>query len=470
MPTARPQRQPPRLRRGIGCNLEPHRCTMLGMRQTVAGALFVLFSTALPAVDAQPLEAGKLHRSVACRRDKGFSYALYLPSNFDPAKAWPVVVCLDPGGRGSVPVDLLKPAAERLGYVVAGSNDCKNGPWEPQERAMDALLRDLEGRLNPAEGRCVTAGFSGGARAAFHLARKRPRLFGGVLACGGFYAQRDDAPSKEQAVCFVAGTLDFNYAELTHADRELEALGAPHGFIVFPGEHRWPAADLMGQALSCLRGATGRAEEEVAGRNALAEELLGLWEPIATPGSTSGYRRMCAIASFFSGTPAAAKAGARAATLGEDPAVRAELDAELRFDSYWGKIRTSKDLDGLLALMRELKGIEDAGGPDALHAGRLLDLVGEPLQERGLMALEAGRQREALRCLAAAADLRPRSALFAYNAACVHARLGKREEALAYLAQAAARGFRRADLARQDADLKKIRSDPRFEETLARMQ
>ncbi|MGH9795910.1 MAG: hypothetical protein ACRD5G_14165, partial [Candidatus Acidiferrales bacterium] len=86
-------------------------------------ACFSLSST-LAAQSPQPSSAaitpGVLAPRVECIAKPEQTYALYVPSYFTPERAWPVIFALDPAARGAVPVELLKDAAEKYGYIVAG--------------------------------------------------------------------------------------------------------------------------------------------------------------------------------------------------------------------------------------------------------------------------------------------------------------------------------------------------------------
>jgi hypothetical protein len=47
------------------------------------------------------LPRGQLVEKVTCASDPNQSYALYLPSNYDKNRKWPVLYALDPGARGA---------------------------------------------------------------------------------------------------------------------------------------------------------------------------------------------------------------------------------------------------------------------------------------------------------------------------------------------------------------------------------
>ena len=135
-------------------------------RATALAALLSLAATG----SAEEIPRGQVVAKVVCRADATQSYALYLPSAYDPRRAWPVLYCFDPGGRGRVPVELFEAAAEKFGYVIAGSNNSRNGPWEDSVKAIEAMVRDTGGRFSLDGGRRYSAGFSGGARVATAVA------------------------------------------------------------------------------------------------------------------------------------------------------------------------------------------------------------------------------------------------------------------------------------------------------------
>ena len=54
-------------------------------------------------VAAQDIPRGEIVDRVVSRDDDAQSYALYLPSSYDPAGTWPVIYCFDPAARGRDP-------------------------------------------------------------------------------------------------------------------------------------------------------------------------------------------------------------------------------------------------------------------------------------------------------------------------------------------------------------------------------
>lgn len=65
----------------------------------------------LRPVSGQEFEKGKLVKKVICLEEPVQSYALYLPSAFDPGRKWPILFLFDPGARGAVGVEAFRVAA-----------------------------------------------------------------------------------------------------------------------------------------------------------------------------------------------------------------------------------------------------------------------------------------------------------------------------------------------------------------------
>src|SRR5882724_4583455 len=95
------------------------------------------------AIEPDGLPRGEIIAKVQCRDDASQSYALYLPSAYTPDREWPVIFAFDPGGRGLNPVERYRGAAEKYGYIVAGSNNSRNGPWAISTSAVSAMTHDV---------------------------------------------------------------------------------------------------------------------------------------------------------------------------------------------------------------------------------------------------------------------------------------------------------------------------------------
>ena len=186
--------------------------------------------------------------SVAGRTEQ--SYALYLPSRYSAGERWPIVYAFDPMARGAAPVERMKAAAEQYGYIVAGSNNSKNGPVQPNGEAAQAMWKDTHAKLSIDDRRIYFAGFSGGARVAASLAQNCKCAAGVFLSGAGFGLNQPPTRDVVFPVFLTAGLTDFNYGELVELDAKLRELGFAHFLQRFDGPHDWAPAEVWPEAFA----------------------------------------------------------------------------------------------------------------------------------------------------------------------------------------------------------------------------
>ena len=109
------------------------------------------------------------------------------------------------GVYGKNPVERFRDAAEKYGYIVAGSNNSRNSSWQASSAAIRAMPSDVGARLSIDEKRVYTAGLSGGARVAMEVALGTGRIAGVIASSAGY---PDAVPRKTVpfAVFGTAGT------------------------------------------------------------------------------------------------------------------------------------------------------------------------------------------------------------------------------------------------------------------------
>jgi poly(3-hydroxybutyrate) depolymerase len=215
-------------------------------------AIAAAFSTS-SASASDDIPRGKLIERLACAADQSQSYALYLPSTYDPHKTFPIIYAFDPGARGARPVDRFKDACEKLGFIIVGSNNSRNGPWAPTLTAFQAMWQDTHARLSIDDKRVYMAGLSGGARVACRLGFGLKGQVAGVIACSaGLPVGIDPTPTMPFALFATAGTEDFNYSELRRLHRVLNELKALNRFDVFEGGHEWAPSSTCIAALEWM--------------------------------------------------------------------------------------------------------------------------------------------------------------------------------------------------------------------------
>jgi len=186
---------------------------------------------------------------MVCDDDAAQSYALFLPSDYRADRAWPILYCFDPAARGRLAVERFQAAAEKHGWIVAGSNNSRNGSLANSIASAEALVRDTHRRLHLDDRRLYAAGFSGGACCA--CAAAGAGKFSGVIACSGGFPY--GVPSSVAFVFFgTAGTSDFNYSEMKDVDARLAVQQVPHRVAIFNGDHEWLPEPLAAEAIDWL--------------------------------------------------------------------------------------------------------------------------------------------------------------------------------------------------------------------------
>jgi predicted esterase/tetratricopeptide (TPR) repeat protein len=196
---------------------------------------------------------GQVVEKVVCAQDSNQTYALYLPSNYVATRKWPVLYAFDPGARGKIPVERFKDAAERFGWIVVGSNNSRNASVQSSIDAWNAMTRDTTGRFSVDDNRAYAAGFSGGARVSLLIATQCKDCLAGVIAgSAGFPVGIDPANTMRFALFLMAGTDDFNFAEIKSLEEGLVRANITYQIETFPGRHEWPGSSVATDAVAWM--------------------------------------------------------------------------------------------------------------------------------------------------------------------------------------------------------------------------
>lgn len=443
-----------------------------------------------PRADAPAtLEKGVVIPRVACAADAQQTYALYLPSNYSPDRTWPMIFAFDPAARGQVPVTLLKEAAEKYGYIVAGSNNSRNGPARPQVDAADAMMKDVSTRFPLDARRVYTAGFSGGARVATIAALLCGDCIAGVFAQGGGFPMTVE-PSSETRFAYFAtvGDGDTNYSELFELTQRMEELKLPNRLRVFAGPHRWAPREVQLEAVEWmeLRAMTeGRRPKDEAfiARQfaAVTERARKIEEDGDLYAAYGEYRDMArdfASLTDVSG-PAAKAAEWKGSDAVRDGAKSIRKGIELQralLDPFFADFTRLREQPGeraetRLRLYRTIgdfqRGASKAKDPaEQLVRKRVLTTSFSYSYESGDAALQDKDYELAVLCFELARRAMPTSPGPDYQMARVHAIKGKKKEVFESLRDAVQKGLRSTDLLRNTPEFAVLQSEPEFQKIL----
>ena len=159
------------------------------------------------------------------------------------------------GARGKTGVSTFLEAGRKYGFILACSNNSRNGPLGESFKAAYAMLQDVETRFSVDQRRIYAAGFSGGSRFAMAFAEMENKI-SGVIGCGaGLPNDRSYLPSENSAFLYygLAGNRDMNYLEM----HDLPDFFSKQTRVVsyhrtFSGGHQWPGPDLITEAVEWI--------------------------------------------------------------------------------------------------------------------------------------------------------------------------------------------------------------------------
>jgi predicted esterase len=455
------------------------------MRAATLGLIALFIAAAAPA----QTPTGEPVEGLTCASDATQSYTLYLPSTFDPARQWPLLLVFDPRGRSVEMVELFRGAAEEYGWMLIASNDTRSDSgMEPNRRAVNALWLEINNKYPVDPRRIYAAGFSGTVYVAAALGKQTGEL-AGVIGAGGRFIDRL-YPGTTFPFFGAVGTLDFNYPEMLELDEFLARNGNAHRLEVFDGPHQWMPEPVARQAvewleLEAMRRSLRSRDDDLISRLfasdvAAAELLESAGEAIAA------LRRYRAIERTFDRLHPTTEVARRADRLEAGPEYRRESKEHAKWLSYEEKYlnrltatlrefrdeppRTASQLSRDLRI-GELERRASGDGFEAVTAQRLLHHVVTIVSfylTREL--LEKRMYGHAAAALEVATDIRDDNPVVWYNLACALARTGQQNAALDALERSVETGFTDAEHIVNDPDLSSLRGEDRFRSVVERLR
>jgi hypothetical protein len=295
----------------------------------------LLLACAAVAALGEDLPRGQIVDGVKCEADSSQTYSLYVPSHYSPDRQWNLLLAFDPRGRGRAPVEQYQAAAEKYGYIVAGSNNSRNGPPQVSLAAAEAMGSDVVKRFSINLKRVYTAGLSGGARIAMKVVIDSNEMAGVIASSAGFPPghRGSDLPF---VVFGTAGTEDFNYLEMRQLDHELNS---PHRVVVFEGGHTWLPSELAVEAVEWLE-----IQAMKSGRSPRDEALLQrifdarVLEALAKKTEFASWESLNGLVSDFQGLKDVTKYAQQARALQSKKSVLDELNKQHNDEQFEAQV------------------------------------------------------------------------------------------------------------------------------------
>jgi hypothetical protein len=198
-------------------------------------------------------ERGTIIDTVKCKDHPEYSYALYLPEKFTDSVSWPVIYLFDPGARGRMALTNFIQAADLYGYILAASNNSRNGlPEEEIFRISNYLMSDVQKSYTIDNRRIYTSGFSGGSRMAAMIAFKNTTV-SGVIGCGAGFPGSTGVKVLPRFDYFgLVGDCDMNYIEMANLKKRFDNTDVTYKLRIFEGGHEWPSNELLQEAVEWM--------------------------------------------------------------------------------------------------------------------------------------------------------------------------------------------------------------------------
>ena len=197
-------------------------------------------------------QKGKIISNVVCQADPTKSYALYIPEGKDK-QALPVIYFFDPHGDGLLPVKKYKALADSFHFILAGSNNSKNGnDFNDAQNIFEAMNEDVPKRSSVNNDRIYLCGFSGGAKVATFLGLRFPQIKG-IIANGAGLEDITTAGNFKFSYTAITGNGDLNMTDLVSIDKILDKTTTLHRIIFFDGIHEWAPESTMAIAFTGLQ-------------------------------------------------------------------------------------------------------------------------------------------------------------------------------------------------------------------------
>ncbi len=442
----------------------------------------------------EELERGKVIPHLECLREKGKSYSLYLPSPYSFEREWPVIYAFDPWGRGVVPVELFREAAEKYGYIVIGSNDSRADSWKLNFQSLKSIWIDTNLRFRIDARRIYTAGFSWGVGVSTGFSYMLRRPVAGIIACsGGLPEWLEIKNLGSEAFYGIIAPKDISSAELSELDEQLGSLGVSHRLKMIEGEPRWPPPQVLTEAVEWLEIQAMKRGKIKVDEDFLNSQIQKLREKARLKEDSkdvpSAVKMVEAMISDFEGLIDVSYLKEELEGLKKSPLYQSYLGKEkilkknekgflVGWEGKWKRLievfenplerRKAVMALGVDGLLRETKTKKDF--LEVSFASRKLGRIFKDSFREASGALQRNEPQRALVFLRIAAAASLEEPLVLYKLACASALTGDKKGFLRTLRRAVEKGFQDAEIIENEEAFTSFREEPEFKMILQKIK
>jgi len=424
--------------------------------------------------------ASKVYSSVSCQLDTACKYALFLPPAYKKGTPCPILILFDPAGDGLFALNQFKDEAAKNGFIIAGSNNSKNGMTFDQTTAIfKSMISDLTTRFSVIKEAVYLGGFSGGSRVSAAIAFTESGI-AGIVGCGAGLPGMNQKPKSKFSYLAVVGNQDFNYSEMVYLDKSLEQAGYQHHLLVFDGIHQWPPKDIIPEIFTWLRFDAMRQHAIAANRHEI-DSFIDKTDSIAgtlsakgkLPQKLSMYNKMV---HFLQGLTDVTPIQTEIARLSSDKEVVAYIEKQAKLNELEQELQlkyTAAILNQPLAWWnKEVKSLEGLSlktdNSDLSHVyKRVLGVLSMDCYTYSTGALKEGNLPSAGRLIELYRLVDPTNAEHRYLAAKLAARTHNAENVYSSLKQAFELGFTNRIRIKNDPDFTSYQADTVFQKLIS---
>lgn len=243
------------------------------MKKNILLAFFIISST----VFSQELRLlkGAISDNLVVNDTVNETFSIYLPSNFELSKPWPIVFVFNMKGNAKASISMLLNAAENEGYVLAGSNNLNDTLSITQNVLIaNRMFNAVVNSIPVAKNRTYAAGFGNGARFASILPTFVKEIKG-VISIGAAIGNVDILNVKEPFQYIgIVNRSDYNFTEMLQVRTMLDKMKFPNQLFVYDGLKTLPENETIAKAMRMFT-LSAMAKNNIAKNTKVIDDSFG---------------------------------------------------------------------------------------------------------------------------------------------------------------------------------------------------